>query len=209
MIKINSAKSAVNLCPLNNRCCYGRTWTLEVQQQQTLHNTEIWVHLKHSFCFTLIWFLIVTSALFWQYMLCNTAPLSYVSRAKPDNMAPVWTIRNLLGKKKRQKKVPAWQACHTAPASYATSVSTGMWKCAIKWSWHSTKQFMKVVCQQHFFVCAQTRSGWWSPTQSFKLSQASLYTFYILNCTDCAPGVLPPQKDTITTLWAKLKQVVV
>jgi len=65
------------------------------------------------------------SALFRQDMLCKTAPLTYASRAKSDNMAPVWTIRNLLGKK-NPKKAPAQKACHTAPASYATSVSTGM-----------------------------------------------------------------------------------
>lgn len=121
---------------------------LEVQQQQTLNSTEIWVHLKRYFCFTKVCFLIVMLAHCWPYMLHNTAPVTYTSRTQSHNMALVWTVKNLLGK--NAEKDTRREAPHTPPASYATSVSTGMRQCAIKRRWHSTKRFHTVFHQQHF-----------------------------------------------------------
>lgn len=142
-------------------------------------------------------------AQFWLYMLCKTAPLTCASRAKPDKMAPVWTIRIFLGRKRRKSYR---QACHTVPASSATSVSTGMWQRAIKWSWHSTKQFMK-SCLSTTFLCLRSERFWLIKAHAIPqaVTGFSLH-LYILNCTDCAPGELLPQKGIIAALWAMLKR---
>lgn len=151
----NSDKAAANHCSLSNRCCCKRFWALEVQQQKTCHRNMS--TLKAFILFYPIFNCDVVMVL--PVHAVQNIPSHLCIKDKPDKMAPVWTIwtRIFLGRKCRKSYR---QACHTAPASSATSVSTGMWQRAVKWSWHSTKQFMKVVCQQHFCVCAQRGSGW-------------------------------------------------
>lgn len=150
---VNFCKAAANLCSPSNRSSFKRFWALEIQQQKIYHRNMS--TLEAFILFHPVFNCDVGMDL--AAHMCKTSPLTYASRTKPDKMAPVWTIRIFLRRKCRKSYR---RACHTAPASSATGVSTGMWQCAVKWSWHSTKQFMKVVCQQHFCVCAQRGSGW-------------------------------------------------
>lgn len=141
-------------------------------------------------------------------MLHNTALLTYASKAKPDNTAPVWTIRNLLGKKKKN----AQKDTGTTSMPYCSSKLCH--KCQ---HWHVTTCYKvkltlnKAIyesCLSTTFFCLCSDKAWLiEPHTILQAATGLTLHLYILNCTDRAPWMLLPQKDFITVLseqsWTK------
>lgn len=62
-------------------------------------------------------------------------------------------------------------------------------------------------CLSTTFLCLRSERFWLIKAHAIPqaVTGFSLH-LYILNCTDCAPGELLPQKGIIATLWAMLKR---
>lgn len=116
-------------------------------------------------------------------MLCNTASLTYASRAKPDNMVPVRTIRNLLEKKNVEKD--------TSMTSMSYCASKLCHRCQ---HWHVTMCYEvkstlnKAIyesCLSTTFFCLWSDKVWLTePHAIFQAAMGLTSHLHILNCTD-------------------------